>query len=189
MCRKMWVPEQSLSRSRDDGHRNGERFPYLENSHTLGVDQKVNPYCLTPAADAAAPVGHAACTSFQRVSPWLNVHFAHSDTALKRLIRVNPIRVPSMLSGLGHAVVRKRKHLRNLLRSRLLFIISPPHFPTNYGQIWSNCPIFVKRKLQVIENQLLANLFVPRAGIDMLLNSNALRILVYSFIYESKNQF
>ncbi|MCQ2149415.1 MAG: hypothetical protein MJY45_03510, partial [Bacteroidales bacterium] len=41
----------------------------------------VNPFCLTPAADAAAPVGHAACTSFQRVSPWLNVHFAHSDTA------------------------------------------------------------------------------------------------------------
>ena len=51
-----------------------------------GVDQKVNPFCLTPAADAAAPMGHAACTSFQRVSPWLNVHFAHSDTALKRLI-------------------------------------------------------------------------------------------------------
>ena len=35
MCRKMWVPEQSLYRSRDDGHRNGERYPYLENSHTL----------------------------------------------------------------------------------------------------------------------------------------------------------
>ncbi|MCQ2149917.1 MAG: hypothetical protein MJY45_06170, partial [Bacteroidales bacterium] len=47
---------------------------------------RVNPFCLTPAADAAAPVGHAACTSFQRVSPWLNVHFAHSDTALRRLI-------------------------------------------------------------------------------------------------------
>ena len=49
---------------------------------------------------------------------------------------------------------------------RLVIIIIPPHSPTNYGQIWSNCPIFVKRKLQVIENQLLANPVVPRAGIE-----------------------
>lgn len=50
---------------------------------------------------------------------------------------------------------------------RMFIIISPPHSPTNYGQIWSNCPIFVKRKMQVIENQLLANFVVPRAGIEI----------------------
>ncbi len=36
---------------------------------------------------------------------------------------------------------------------------------TIYGQIWSNFHIGRKRKLQVIENQLLANLVVPRAGV------------------------
>ena len=48
----------------------------------------------------------------------------------------------------------------------MFVFISPPHSLTNYDQIWSNCPIFVKRKMQVIENQLLANLVVPRAGIE-----------------------
>ncbi|MCQ2150035.1 MAG: hypothetical protein MJY45_06790 [Bacteroidales bacterium] len=66
-----------------------------------GVDQKVNPLCLTPAADAAAPVGHAACTSFQRVSPWLNVHFAHSDTALRRLISQPLLKISSPLNRIS----------------------------------------------------------------------------------------
>ena len=142
MCRKMWVPEQSLSRS-----------------------QKVNPFCLTPAADAAAPVGHAACTSFQRVSPWLNVHFAHSDTALKRLIsqphsRTLDVEWAWVCGG------SKKETLAELIAFSVAFHHLSTTFP---NKLWSNMvklPHFLKRKLQVIENQLLANLVVPRAGIE-----------------------
>ena len=60
-------------------------------SVTGGLTKKSTPFVLPPLLTQHAPVGHAACTSFQRVSPWLNVHFAHSDTALKRLISQPPL--------------------------------------------------------------------------------------------------
>ena len=39
-----------------------------------------------PRCFAAAPRGYAAYTAFQRVPPWLNIHFAHYGTALMRPI-------------------------------------------------------------------------------------------------------